>query len=166
MPLPILSPTPRLKTALYNTLETESPWQATSDWGCWYWPDTFSGASFAVRWQPPSSQRALNAQGLRSLSWTLRSPAFSAWLDQNGIAHGYWIITSAGADVHDPFASFKALNQLIETVLDLKHTHSMSFTGVVDTPLGTYGGASLFLATVCDSLWCDTPTDLHLLGNH
>lgn len=118
-----------------------------------------SAVYLGIDWQGGPHAGALSSGSMSrlraALSEVLATQNFQAlWLR----------MASSGADLHDPFASLIEINSFIETLDQQKRLHDLTIIGEVLSPQGTYGGASLILATICDELYMTDPSDWHLLG--
>ncbi len=115
-----------------------------------------------VHWEPKTVHRALTAVAIKPLSEKLKT-CFEE-TTAPGWKTLYWVMGSAGADVKAPFESLTALNVLLQDLWLLRLPKNLSIEGVLEEPLGTYGGASLLLASVCKTIWCERLNSFHLVG--
>lgn len=157
------SQTPSLKAALDRILETATPLKKTPCWRVFAHEVEGYPNSLIVHWPAHHSHGALHAEGVNSLIrfFTGDFPNLQAKIPVDTV---FLVLASAGADVKHPFDSLVAINHLLETLLALRKNHSLTLYGALLEPPGTYGGASLLLAATCQTIWCHSPSSLHLVG--
>lgn len=161
MPLKTWLQNHSLKHELENILTTSVPVRETPFWKA-YQTEWEGVLTLIVYWGSDHHRGALAAEGLHALTEYLNERFGTEQMDRPAAI--LLVVASAGADVADPFASLAGINALLETLAVLTITQDITINGVLQGPLGTYGGASLLLASVCHTLWCTSPEDLHLMG--
>lgn len=159
VPIKTWSQNPPRKQALQKALQAMSVVADEAPWvlGSATWDDE---PCLLLHWQATLHMGVLSPQPLALLGEAL--PRLLA--KHPDVKTLVWVMASAGADLDDPFDSLREINTVLETLVRLKHLYGLTVEGVIQEPLGTYGGASLLMATLCNTLWCDSPADLHLTG--
>jgi hypothetical protein len=156
------SQNPSLKASLQQVLDTAIPIAETQYWRIFVAPIEET-PSLVIHWRATVGKGAMHPDGLSSLIACLGKPLDRLMQDMPQKAC-FLVMASAGADVSAPFTSLTGINQLLETLLHVSKRYRLPLTGVLESPMGTYGGASLLLASTCDTLWAEDPADLHLIG--
>jgi hypothetical protein len=152
------SQNPSLEAAIQNCLEYNSPIFQNSYWKL-FQTEIEGNQACVIYWYSTVHSGALIPEGVNALV---------TWLETwqvNGIQAIYFIFdNSAGADVTTPFESLTCINRLIEVLSRIKLNYSLTIIGCVMGFRGTFGGSSILMTTICDTLWCHQQESLHVLG--
>lgn len=122
-------------------------------------PANYTG--FCVRWTAKVHRGALAAKPLKRLLECMNS--YLAQTTPNQPVTLAWIISSAGADVSDPFQSLLAIEGWMQALERWKQEYNLTLMGWVKQP-GVYGGASLVLNSAMDILLVEEPNAMQLTG--
>ncbi len=154
------SQNPSHKLWLDQILETAHPVDAVENWQLYDTISLKNQSALLIAWRPERYKGALVGSTVQYLSAALKKR-----LNQNPDYQSlYLVIGSAGADVRQPFDSLAAINELIMLIADWSLTLKRPVIGCLVEPPGSYGGASLWLSTLCSELWCEDEQSFHLVG--
>lgn len=147
-----------LKQDIYTSL-SKAPVIKRVSWQCY--KSQISGiTAWIVQWLSSEHKGALKGERVAEFSYFMDDALKRNAFDE--IKKLFILMQSSGADLVSPFESLVEINRLMEILSLISFKYHVEINGVVEQPVGVYGGASLLMASTCDNIWCESPLDIHI----